>query len=1079
MSRKIISLVLSFGLLFQQVSFAQIATELNIAGYLSRIGSSFAIDKFRPLHLRYFSYDNLNDNFKILLDKGDLKDLKAPELESSTKTLLTYFLVGVTLPDAMFWVNLRPDSEDQIIDSYLEKTDVGRIMLEADLQLKKDTAAMTSPVTAEGKEYWDKLYKKAAELYGYDNVTIPTLTRPWIVPGEIIVRESKDSAYVYKATLKVMLEQDYLKDSATYNFKDERSKVLNEYSSQLIRELIIPKLTREVNSSKRYAALRQVYYSLILSRWFKLRFTDKTGTYASLINTKNLTNLISRSSWSKTEYFNQYKKSFQAGEYNIKEPVYTPTGQVIRSYFSGGINVASSTINTQNGIILTNDNASKLGEVVGGKAVVDPRGINLNPVVVSSPVIASLPVRIHSTYGERFGSPDIGESKKMSTAEEVFGKKQLAQLETYLETMRFVTQRIVSFYIYESYVEDSWDPNFQPQDSEISPSNINVWVELENGAKIEIGHLNGDYNQRLNIADVKFTRKEFDPKKYNKLFQELAEGIHKILFIYKNNIKISNEEFSEEIRKGEWRRIYYSDYRAFRLDLEALLRRLQHELESDGYFLAKAESIIFTPDLNVDKIKEILLGVARRSASPVTNIDSTDLVPTAKLQTQLTSSPILQDVIQASKMLVITNLEPASSEQEKALTLFRKYLEGLKTSLQKKGINLERYITIDAVINGIKEDRGKESKATKFVKKLKGELSDIVDDNDVPVEVTEAGFMHIFGLRHRTSNAFVFTPDKKLFLQRRVHNKAEAKTFSIAGGHVVHGTTYSEAATEELLQELRLDEIEEKLEGSLFLIGQEGQFQNDDAKAPNNEFRSLYAYVLTEKEWVHVKKTKDKIDAERLKRTEQEFEKWIEEQQKDKEGYGEAWGYHIVDLSSIKDTENVRVVEVYSDGPQEQVVGFSRDLLLPLIKGTALLKPGTPEIKPIQEIENKLNLDKHSSSPVKTGGIDFRALPMFIQPMGSFSGLNFKLPQLSQAQLSQINIDSEIQQIKNMVQSGIAPSGQRIKELIAACMQKKEIGLQVDSLLICLADIFKLEEENASESSPELREALVIVDSQG
>jgi len=338
-TRRIISIVLSFGLLFQQTSFAQVAAELNLGNYISRIGSNITQEKFRPLHLRYFSYNNLHDNFKILLDKGDFKNLKKPELEDSTKTLLSYFLIGVTLPDDVFWVNLRPDSEDQVIDRYLAKTDVGRIMLAADLQLKKDTAAMTSPTTPEGREYWDRLYKKAAELYGYDNVTIPTLTRPWIVPGEIIVRESKDSAYVYKATLKVMLEQDYLKDSTTYNFKDERSRALNEYSSQLIRELIIPKLTKEVNSSKKYAELKQVYYSLILSRWFKLRFFGKTGIYASLINTRNLTNLVSRDFWSKTDYFKQYQKSFAKGEYNIKESAYTPTGQVIRSYFSGGIKI--------------------------------------------------------------------------------------------------------------------------------------------------------------------------------------------------------------------------------------------------------------------------------------------------------------------------------------------------------------------------------------------------------------------------------------------------------------------------------------------------------------------------------------------------------------------------------------------------------------------------------------------------------------------------------------------------------------------------------------------------------------------
>ncbi|MCX5668952.1 MAG: hypothetical protein NTX89_02365, partial [Candidatus Omnitrophica bacterium] len=79
--------------------------------------------------------------------------------------------------------------------------------------------------------------------------------------------------------------------------------------------------------------------------------------------------------------------------------------------------------------------------------------------------------------------------------------------------------------------------------------------------------------------------------------------------------------------------------------------------------------------------------------------------------------------------------------------------------------------------------------------------------------------------------------------------------------------------------------------------------------------------------------------------------------------------------------------------------------------------------------------------------------------------------------LGRINVGAEMQQIKSMVQAGITPSGWRVKELIAACIQKKEMNSQVDSLLFCLVDIFKLEEENASESSPELKEALVIVDS--
>lgn len=337
---KIIAFLLCFLLCFEQSGFAQVAGQLDISGHLAGLRNAFAPDVFRPLHLRYLSYNPLENNFQLFLDKGSLKNPTSQELEDTTKILLNYFFIGVTLPNDTFWVNLRPDAEDNIIDDRLAQTDVGKIMLESDLQLKKDTAQFTSPETPQGREYWDKLYRKAEELFGYENITIPTLTRPLIVPDEIIIRETTDSAYIYKATLKVMLEQDYLKDSAVYNFEDERLKQLNEYSSQLIRELIIPRLTKEINASKRYASLRQVYYSLILAQWFKARFASKDTAYSRLINRKDLTDLVSKESWSKTAYFEQYQKSFKDGEYNIQEPVYTPYGQTIRSYFSGGMQLA-------------------------------------------------------------------------------------------------------------------------------------------------------------------------------------------------------------------------------------------------------------------------------------------------------------------------------------------------------------------------------------------------------------------------------------------------------------------------------------------------------------------------------------------------------------------------------------------------------------------------------------------------------------------------------------------------------------------------------------------------------------------
>lgn len=381
---RILSIILSLSLILEPLCFAQGLNELNIAGYLNRLHSQITVDKFRPLHLRYLSYGAEDNTFHLFLDKGDLKNPQTQQLEDTSKELLKYFFIGIFLPNDSFWVNLRPDAEDNIIDDYLGKTDIGKIMLEADLQLKKDTALATSPETPEGREYWNKLYQKAGELFGFENITIPTLTRPWIVPDEIIIRETAASAYVYKATLKVMLEQDYLKNDAVYNFKDERSKQLNEYSSQLIRELIIPKLTKEINTSKKYAPLRQVYYSLILSQWFKARFYGKGGTYSRIINRKDLTNLISKEPWSKTTYFQAYQKSFKNGEYNLKESVYTPYGQTIRSYFSGGMIVTSTDL----------DLALRSPTARAGNVMIQPAVRDFD--ASSSPVLAKMVVQANN-----------------------------------------------------------------------------------------------------------------------------------------------------------------------------------------------------------------------------------------------------------------------------------------------------------------------------------------------------------------------------------------------------------------------------------------------------------------------------------------------------------------------------------------------------------------------------------------------------------------------------------------------------------------------------------------------------------
>src|SRR3990167_1504701 len=121
---KLLSVFLSFCLIFEQTTFAQ---SLDISHYFANSGKPvIQSDKFRPLHLRYLGYDNLSQGFKLLLDKGDTRkeDLENKNyIEENTQTLLKYFFIGLSLPNEKFWVNLRPDSPDNILDPDLEKTD--------------------------------------------------------------------------------------------------------------------------------------------------------------------------------------------------------------------------------------------------------------------------------------------------------------------------------------------------------------------------------------------------------------------------------------------------------------------------------------------------------------------------------------------------------------------------------------------------------------------------------------------------------------------------------------------------------------------------------------------------------------------------------------------------------------------------------------------------------------------------------------------------------------------------------------------------------------------------------------------
>ncbi|MCM8771378.1 MAG: hypothetical protein NC936_05930, partial [Candidatus Omnitrophica bacterium] len=318
--------------LSQQLCFAAGSSPLELgptlASHLQQIGFTSSLTPFNPPILRFLSvnHDNPYNYFNFLLDKGD-SHLTTANLNKEAEKLLTYFKIGISLPNENFWVNLKPQDKDNILPPELEKTDLGKVLLEADLRLKKDAARILHPQHPKGKIFWERLFQELG-----NNIQINTQNRLWIVPDKAQIWQVEDGVLIVEATLAVMLENEYLK-------KSPQDKV-QASAEALMKEIIIPELTKEINTIQAYAELRQVYNALILAQWFKQQYRGKEAPLAANIDRGLTEDLISKTSWYKENIWQEYAKSLKQGEYKAN----IPQGQVQLQYFSGGIDFASSPI---------------------------------------------------------------------------------------------------------------------------------------------------------------------------------------------------------------------------------------------------------------------------------------------------------------------------------------------------------------------------------------------------------------------------------------------------------------------------------------------------------------------------------------------------------------------------------------------------------------------------------------------------------------------------------------------------------------------------------------------------------------
>ncbi|MGC9667635.1 hypothetical protein ACNTMW_13890 [Planosporangium sp. 12N6] len=213
-----------------------------------------------------------------------------------------------------FWVNLNPSQPDKVIDDYLGQTEVGRILLEADLELKRAWTRSQDPKAAVGREYWNR-------MTGLSGACI----RQWIVPKTATIREEGNRLYILDAPLEVKAEAFDFTIPSDPNFKCPANP---EPSMAVYRDVLLPELNKAVNDAAQFKDLRRVYISRVAAEWYRDRMTADGRAAEAGIDSNDVTTLEREDDWSPTDVFNQYLKELNGTTYDLPNGVKVTTGGV-------------------------------------------------------------------------------------------------------------------------------------------------------------------------------------------------------------------------------------------------------------------------------------------------------------------------------------------------------------------------------------------------------------------------------------------------------------------------------------------------------------------------------------------------------------------------------------------------------------------------------------------------------------------------------------------------------------------------------------------------------------------------------
>ncbi|MER7625330.1 hypothetical protein [Streptomyces sp. NPDC126503] len=269
---------------------------------------------FSTLDLRYIGKPVKGEGLNYAFSAQKVADEYAAGWGGQEKAQLISdaFFTWLALSPDKFWVNLNPDQPELIMDSKFGRTDAGRVLLEADLELKRDYAdAMNPTKRPEADRFWKSMPRNAQGVPCWFQV------RNWIEPKTAVVREQDGGIHILDTPLAVKAQYLKIDNIPPGSYLCDFDEAEKKWAERQVNTLIMPEVERRVNNDPRYADLRRVYTARVAAEFIRQQDAKSPTDYRSVINSNDVSRWPLRGEnkdWTREKTYQAYLKSLREGE---------------------------------------------------------------------------------------------------------------------------------------------------------------------------------------------------------------------------------------------------------------------------------------------------------------------------------------------------------------------------------------------------------------------------------------------------------------------------------------------------------------------------------------------------------------------------------------------------------------------------------------------------------------------------------------------------------------------------------------------------------------------------------------------